>query len=180
MIDLIYLIVLFKRNIMASLNKVMVIGNLGKDPELRYTADGMAMANFYLATTSSWKDKTTGEKKEETEWHKIVFYGKIAEVIGQYAKKGKPLYVEGRLKTRKWTDKDGVEKYTTEIIGEQMQLLGNRDGINEPNNTPNMPHNSSQYHQNDDGYPNTLNQNNRITNSYTPTVNPIIDDDIPF
>jgi single-strand DNA-binding protein len=108
---------------MASLNKVMIIGNLGRDPEVRYTA------NISLATTSSWKDKNTGEKKEETEWHRVVFYGKLAEIVGQYAKKGRPLYVEGRLKTRKWTDKDGIEKYTTEIVADQMQLLGSREGM---------------------------------------------------
>jgi single-strand DNA-binding protein len=114
---------------MASLNKVMIIGNLGRDPEVRYTADQAAIANISLATTSSWKDKNSGEKKEETEWHRVVFYGKLAEIVGQYAKKGRPLYVEGRLKTRKWTDKDGVEKYTTEIVADQMQLLGNREGM---------------------------------------------------
>ena len=112
---------------MASLNKVQIIGNLGRDPEVRYTADGAAIANLSLATTSSWKDKNTGEKREETEWHRCVFYGKIAEIVGQYAKKGRPLYVEGRLKTRKWTDKDGIEKYTTEIVCDQMQLLGSRE-----------------------------------------------------
>ncbi len=114
---------------MASLNKVMIIGNLGRDPEVRYTADQAAIANISLATTSSWKDKNTGEKKEETEWHRVVFYGKLAEIVGQYAKKGRPLYVEGRLKTRKWTDKDGIEKYTTEIVADQMQLLGSREGM---------------------------------------------------
>lgn len=111
---------------MASLNKVQIIGNLGRDPETRFTADGGAIASLSLATTSAWKDKNTGEKKEETEWHRCVFYGKLAEIVGQYAKKGGSLYVEGRLKTRKWTDKDGVEKYTTEIVCDQMQLLGGR------------------------------------------------------
>lgn len=113
---------------MASLNKVMIIGNLGQDPTVRYTADGAAIANLSLATTSSWKDKNTGEKKEETEWHRVVFYNKLAEIVGQYAKKGRPLYVEGRLKTRKWTDKDGIEKFTTEIVADQMQLLGSKEG----------------------------------------------------
>ena len=117
---------------MASLNKVMIIGNLGRDPEVRYTADGAAIANISLATTSSWKDKNSGEKKEETEWHRVVFYNKLAEIVGQYAKKGRPLYVEGRLKTRKWTDKDGVEKFTTEIVADQMQLLGSREGMGDP------------------------------------------------
>jgi single-strand DNA-binding protein len=117
---------------MASLNKVMIIGNLGRDPEVRYTPDGAAIANISLATTSGWKDKNTGERKEETEWHRVVFYNKLAEIVGQYAKKGRPLYVEGRLKTRKWTDKDGVEKYTTEIVADQMQLLGSREGMGDP------------------------------------------------
>ena len=114
---------------MASLNKVMIIGNIGKDPEVRYTPDGAAIANLSLATTSSWKDKNTGEKKEETEWHRVVFYNRLAEIVGEYAKKGRPLYVEGRLKTRKWTDKEGIEKYTTEIVADQMQLLGSREGM---------------------------------------------------
>jgi single-strand DNA-binding protein len=112
---------------MATLNKVMIIGNVGQEPTVRYTADGAAIANVSLATTSAWKDKNTGEKKEETEWHRVVFYGKLAEIVGQYVKKGGAIYVEGRLKTRKWTDKDGVEKITTEITAEQMQLLGGRD-----------------------------------------------------
>ena len=112
---------------MASLNKVMIIGNLGRDPEVRYTPDGAAIANLSLATTSQWKDKNTGEKKEETEWHKVVMYGRLAEIAGEYCKKGKQIYIDGRLKTRKWKDKDGVEKYTTEIVADQMQLLGGRD-----------------------------------------------------
>ncbi len=112
---------------MASLNKVMIIGTLGRDPEVRYTTDGAAIANLSLATTSQWKDKNTGEKKEETEWHKVVMYGRLAEIAGEYAKKGKQIYIEGRLKTRKWKDKDGVEKYTTEIVADQMQLLGGRE-----------------------------------------------------
>jgi single-strand DNA-binding protein len=113
---------------MASINKVIIIGNLGKDPEVRYTPSGSAVCNIAVATSRTWKDKTSGEKMEETEWHRIVFFDRMAEVAGEYLKKGKPVYVEGRLKTRKWTDKDGVEKYTTEIMAENMQLLGGRDG----------------------------------------------------
>jgi single-strand DNA-binding protein len=112
---------------MASINKVILIGNLGRDPEVRYTPSGAAVCNFSIATTRNWKNKDTGEKVEETEWHRIVFYDRLAEVAGEYLKKGRPVYVEGRLKTRKWTDKDGVEKYTTEIVGENLQLLGGRD-----------------------------------------------------
>lgn len=104
----------------------MIIGTLGRDPEVRFTAGGSAIANVSLATKSAWKDKETGAKKEETEWHRVVFYGKVAEIIQQYAKKGSSIYVEGRLKTRKWTDKDGIEKYTTEIVADQMQLLGGK------------------------------------------------------
>jgi len=113
---------------MASVNKVILIGNLGRDPETRYTPDGAAITNVSIATTSSWKDKNTGERREETEWHRIVFYGRLAEIAGEYLKKGRPVYVEGRLKTRKWQDKEGVERTTTEIIADQMQLLGGREG----------------------------------------------------
>lgn len=112
---------------MASVNKVILIGYLGKDPELRYNPSGVAFCTLSLATTRSWKDKQSGEKQEETEWHRVVFNDKLAEIVGQYAKKGKPLYVEGRLRTRKWTDKEGKDVYTTEIIANEMQLLGGRD-----------------------------------------------------
>jgi single-strand DNA-binding protein len=109
---------------MASLNKVQIIGNLGRDPETRYMPNGDAVTNIAVATTETWKDKSTGEKKEATEWHRITFYRKLAEVVAQYMKKGSSIYVEGRLQTRKWTDKDGVERYTTEIIADTMQMLG--------------------------------------------------------
>ncbi|MBM3370794.1 MAG: hypothetical protein RL585_1902 [Pseudomonadota bacterium] len=112
---------------MASVNKVILVGNLGRDPETRYSPDGAAITNVSIATTSSWKDKTSGERKEETEWHRVVFYGRLAEIAGEYLKKGRSVYVEGRLKTRKWQDKEGVERYTTEIVADQMQMLGNRD-----------------------------------------------------
>ncbi len=114
---------------MASINKVILIGNLGRDPEVRYTPSGAAICNVSVATTRNWKDKNSGEKVEETEWHRVVFYDRLAEIAGEYLKKGRPVYVEGRLKTRKWTDKDGIEKYTTEIIADQMQLLGGREGM---------------------------------------------------
>jgi len=113
---------------MASVNKVIVLGNLGRDPEVRYTANGAAICNVGIATSRQWKDKTSGEKQEETEWHRVVFYDRLAEIAGEYLKKGSSVYVEGRLKTRKWTDKDGVEKYTTEIVASEMQLLGSRTG----------------------------------------------------
>ena len=114
---------------MASVNKVIIVGNLGRDPETRYMPNGDAVTNVAVATTESWKDKNSGEKKELTEWHRITFYRKLAEIAGQYLKKGSQVYVEGRLQTRKWTDKDGVEKYTTEIIADTMQMLGSRQGM---------------------------------------------------
>ncbi len=113
---------------MASVNKVIVLGNLGKDPEVRYTPNGSAVCNLRIATTRNWKNKDSGEKMEETEWHSVVLYDRQAEIAGEYLKKGRPVYVEGRLKTRKWTDKEGMERYTTEIVADSMQLLGGREG----------------------------------------------------
>jgi len=113
---------------MASVNKVIILGNLGRDPELRYTPSGSAVCNVSIATTRNWKSREGGERQEETEWHRVVFYDRLAEIAGEYLKKGRPVYVEGRLKTRKWQDKEGKDNYTTEIIAEQMQLLGGRDG----------------------------------------------------
>ncbi|MGA1382234.1 MAG: single-stranded DNA-binding protein, partial [Burkholderiaceae bacterium] len=112
---------------MASVNKVILLGNLGRDPEVRYSADGAAIANVSIATTSRYKDKS-GEMKEDTEWHRVVFFGRLAEVVNEYLKKGRPVYVEGRLRTRKWQDQGGQDRYTTEIVADQMQLLGGRDG----------------------------------------------------
>ena len=114
---------------MASVNKVILVGNLGKDPETRYTPDGAAITNITLATTDTWKDKATGEKKEATEWHRVSFFGRLAEIAGQYLKKGRPVYIEGRIRTRKWQDKEGQDRYTTEIIADQMQMLGSREGM---------------------------------------------------
>jgi single-strand DNA-binding protein len=114
---------------MASVNKVIIVGNLGRDPEVRYNPNGVAWCTVSIATSRSWKDKTSGEKVEETEWHRVVFNDKLAEIAGEYLKKGRSVYVEGRLKTRKWTDKDGAEKYSTEIIANDMQMLGGREGM---------------------------------------------------
>ena len=114
---------------MASVNKVIIVGNLGRDPETRYMPNGEAVTNIAVATTESWKDKSSGEKKEITEWHRITFYRKLAEIAGQYLKKGSQVYVEGRLQTRKWTDKENIERYTTEIIADTMQMLGSRQGM---------------------------------------------------
>ena len=114
---------------MASVNKVIIVGNLGRDPEVRYNPNGGAWCTVSIATSRSWKDKTSGEKVEETEWHRVVFNDRLAEIAGEYLKKGRSVYVEGRLKTRKWTDKDGAEKFTTEIIAQEMQMLGSREGM---------------------------------------------------
>ena len=113
---------------MASVNKVILIGNLGRDPETRYMPDGGAITNISVATTDVWKDKQ-GEKQEKTEWHRVAFFGKLAEIAGEYLKKGSQVYVEGRLQTRKWQDKEGVDKYTTEIVADRMQMLGSRAGM---------------------------------------------------
>ena len=117
---------------MASVNKVILVGNLGADPETRYLPSGEAVANLRIATTETWKDKQTGERKEATEWHRVSFFGRIAEVCGQYLKKGSQVYGEGRIQTRKWQDKDGQERYTPEIRGEEMKMLGSRQGQGEP------------------------------------------------
>ena len=114
---------------MASYNKVMLMGNLTRDPEVRYTPNGSAICNVSVATTRNWKDKTSGDKVEETEWHRVVCYDRLAEIAGEYLKKGRPVYFEGRLKTRKWQDKEGKDVYTTEIIADNMQLLGGREGM---------------------------------------------------
>jgi single-strand DNA-binding protein len=110
------------------INKVILVGHLGKDPEVRYSPGGQAVANITLATSESWKDKTSGEKQERTEWHRVVFFARLAEIAGEYLKKGQQIYVEGRLQTRKWQDKEGKDRYTTEIVANDMQMLGSREG----------------------------------------------------
>lgn len=110
------------------INKVILVGNLGKDPETRYMPSGKAVTNFSIATSESWKDKQTGEQKEQTEWHNIVMYDRLAEIAAEYLRKGSQVYVEGRLRTRKWQDKEGRDRYTTEIIANEMQMLGGRGG----------------------------------------------------
>jgi single-strand DNA-binding protein len=114
---------------MASVNKVIIVGNLGRDPEVRYNPNGVAWCNVSVATTRSWKNKESGEKQEETEWHRVVFNDRLAEIAGEYLKKGRSVYVEGRLRTRKWQDKDGKDQYTTEIMATDMQMLGGREGM---------------------------------------------------
>ena len=125
---------------MASVNKVLLVGNLGRDPEVRYTPDNNAITNISVATTDRYKDKNTGEQKEITEWHRVVFFNRLAEIAGEYLKKGSQVYIEGRLRTRNWTDKSGVEKYTTEIIADQMQMLGGgRGGSGEQDSEQQQP-----------------------------------------
>ena len=114
------------------INKVILVGNLGRDPEVRYSANGQAVATVSLATSESWKDKNTGEKQEKTEWHRVVFFARLGEIAGEYLKKGSQIYVEGRLQTRKWQDKDGNDRYTTEIVAGEMQMLGSRSGAGMP------------------------------------------------
>ncbi len=113
---------------MASVNKVIILGNLGRDPELRYSSDGAAICNISIATTAQWKEKNSNEKREETEWHRVIMYNRLAEIANEYLRKGRSVYIEGRLRTRKWQEKDsGIDRYSTEIIADRMQMLGNRD-----------------------------------------------------
>jgi single-strand DNA-binding protein len=116
---------------MASVNKVTLIGNLGRDPETRYMTNGEAVTNITVATTETWKDKASGEKQEKTEWHRVTFYRRLAEIAAEYLKKGSQVYIEGRLETRKWQDKEGKDRYTTEIIANEMKMLGSRQGAGE-------------------------------------------------
>jgi single-strand DNA-binding protein len=125
-----------KENRMASVNKVILIGNLGADPESRFAPSGDAICNIRLATTESWRDKATGERREATEWHRVSFYGKLAEIAGQYLKKGSQVYIEGSLRTRKWQDQSGQDRYTTEIRADEMKMLGRREGGEAPMRAP--------------------------------------------
>jgi single-strand DNA-binding protein len=124
---------------MASVNKVILVGNLGADPETKYLPSGDAVTNIRLATTDRWKDKASGEMKEATEWHRIAFFGRLAEIAGEYLKKGSQVYVEGRIRTRKWQDKEGQDRYSTEIVADSMQMLGSRSGAGEPRGEPREP-----------------------------------------
>ena len=126
---------------MASINKVILVGNLGADPETRYMPNGDAVANIRLATTESWKDKASGEKREITEWHRVVLYRKLGEIAGQYLKKGSTVYIEGRIRTRKWQDKEGQDRYTTEIEANEMQMLG---GKQSGESAPSQPQRNAQ------------------------------------
>ena len=158
------------------LNKVTLIGNLGADPEIRYMPSGGAVTTVNIATTRRWKDKQTGERKDATEWHRVIFFNRTAEVAGEYLKKGSQVYVEGRIQTRKWQDKDGHERYTTEIIAEEMHMLGNRSG-----GTANFQDTPANY------TPQSTASSPASAPAYgTPTSSPLppeyedFDDDIPF
>lgn len=109
-------------------NKAIIVGNLGQDPDVRYAPSGSAITNISVATTDSWKDKNTGEKQEKTEWHRVVFFNRLAEIAGEYLRKGSQVYIEGKIQTRKWEDKEGKDRYTTEIVANEMQMLGGREG----------------------------------------------------
>jgi single-strand DNA-binding protein len=121
---------------MASVNKVILVGNLGRDPETKYMPDGAAITNVSIATSYQRTDKASGQKTEETEWHRVVFFSRLAEIAGEYLKKGSQVYIEGRLRTRKWQDKEGQDRYTTEIVADTMQMLGSRAGSGEPRGEP--------------------------------------------
>lgn len=155
---------------MASLNKLQIIGNLGNDPEVKYTSAGMAITNISVATTEKWKDQA-GNPKEETEWHRVVFFGKLAEIAGEYLRKGSSVYVEGRLKTEKWQDQNGVDRYTTKVIAGEMKMLGGR-----PANDNGQAPQQRQQRPAQGG----TSQPGRNTAPPAPPMNDFADDDIPF
>ncbi len=147
-------------------NKVILVGNLGNDPDMKYTAGGAAIAKISVATKDSWKDKQTGENQERTEWHRVVFFGRLAEIVGEYLRKGSQVYIEGRLQTNKWQDQNGQDRYTTEIVASEMQMLGSRGG-----DIGNRP-------QSDSGFRN--NQPAQQAPAQSKPDNDFADDDIPF
>jgi single-strand DNA-binding protein len=156
---------------MASVNKVMLLGNLGADPESRTFPNGDAVCNFSIATSTSWKDKDSGEKKEKTEWHRIVMTRKLAEIATQYLKKGSSVFIEGRLQTRKWQTKEGQDRYTTEVVADTMKMLGGKDDRNSSSN------------ESDDGFnqePERVSQNDASSGSSNEPNLVLPDDDIPF
>lgn len=159
---------------MASVNKVILVGNLGRDPEVRYSPDGAAICSISIATTSQWKDKRTGERREETEWHRVVFYNRLAEIAGEYLKKGRSVYIEGRIKTRKWQDKEtGADRYSTDIIADQMQMLGGRDDVQQSAGSGSAPRSAQ-------STPAPTTQNAQAPVSAPATALADVDDDIPF
>ena len=140
-------------------NKVILVGNLGNDPDVRYTAGGAAVSNISVATTESWKDKETGDQQEKTEWHRVVFFGRLAEIVAEYLKKGSQVYIEGRLQTRKWQDKEGNDRYTTEIVAKEMQMLGGKQEQSSNSNQSSTNNNQSRQQHDEPAF---------------------VDDDIPF
>ena len=151
------------------INKVILIGNLGAEPEVRYMPSGQAVANAGLATSESWRDKETGENQERTEWHRVVFFGKLAEIVKEYLHKGSQVYVEGRIRTRKWQDRDGHDRYTTEIVANDMQMLGGRGGATAPTEHETPPHGEAQA-------PSPAS----VSSGSGSGAAPDLDDDIPF
>ena len=163
------------------LNKVTLIGNLGADPEVRYMPSGGAVTNISLATTSRWKDKQSGERRDSTEWHRVVFFNRLAEIAGEYLKKGSQVYIEGRLQTRKWQGKDGQDRYTTEIIASEMQMLGSRSGGTANfNSNQNQASGSSGSYQQNSGGQQSAPQQSAPQESPPPASFEDFDDDIPF
>ncbi|AEW44819.1 single-strand DNA-binding protein [Serratia symbiotica str. 'Cinara cedri'] len=163
-------------------NKVILVGNLGQDPEVRYMPNGGAVANITLATSESWRDKITGEQKEKTEWHRVVLFGKVAEVAGEYLRKGAQVYIEGSLQTRKWTDQSGTEKYTTEVIvniGGTMQMLGNRHSVSAMASNNNQSSSQSQYSQSDNAKRERIAHNKSAGDINNEPLTDF-DDEIPF
>ena len=171
---------------MASINKVILVGNLGQDPEVKYMPSGGAVTNISIATTDTWKDKATGEKKENTEWHRVVFFNRLAEIVGEYLRKGSQVYIEGNLRTRKWQDQNGVDKYTTEIVAREMQMLGSRAGGSNdfaPSQQSQQPQQQSQgggYQQQGGGAPQQQAPQQSPQQSAPPQNFDNFDDDIPF
>jgi single-strand DNA-binding protein len=148
------------------INKAIIVGNLGRDPEVRYTANGNAMANITVATTENWKDKQSGERQERTEWHRVVFFGRLAEIVEEYLKKGSQVYIEGSIRTRKWKDQNDQDRWTTEIVASEMQMLSSR--------------NSGDYGQSSDSQVASETSESSRSTSETSDKNPDLDDDIPF
>ncbi len=161
---------------MGSLNKAMIIGRLGKDPEIRYFQDGTAVVNFTIATSEKWKDKSTGENREKTEWHRITAFRRLAEICGEYLTKGKEVYIEGRLQTRSW-EKDGITRYTTEVVADKMQMLGSKDSGGYQGNNMNSGGSQSQVRQNQNSHQDNYGQGN--FQGGPPPMEPP-EDDIPF
>lgn len=156
---------------MAGVNKVIIVGNLGNDPEIRYSNNGAAIANISVATSESWKDKNSGERQERTEWHRIVLFNRLGDIAGEYLKKGSKVYIEGKLQTRKWQDQQGQDRYTTEIVADQMQMLDARGQQQQPQNQG--------YQQNQGQQSNGQMNQQGQTNQSPPPANDF-DDDIPF